>query len=81
MQTWLLLILDIMPNGIYEEAFYDELEKLGFKFPWQKKKRRRRKKETWKEKFASSLDSNIKEYNIDTRLSKGIARFMFRRGI
>ena len=64
---------------IYQHAFNDELEKLGFKFPWQKKKKK--EKETWKTKFASAIQNEVKEYNLDSRFAKGIARFISRRGL
>jgi len=66
-------------DDIYINAFCDEMEKLGFKFPWQKKKRK--KKDTWKTKFASSIQSSISEHNLDTRFGKGIGRLVLKSGI
>ena len=63
-------------KSIYEESFVDELEKISFlKF----RKRKQPKKETWKEKFASRLKSNIKEYHLDTSFGRGLARFILRK--
>jgi len=64
---------------IYHDSFNNELEKLGFKFPWQKKKKK--EKESWKTKFASTIQNEVKEYNLDSRFAKGIARFISRRGL
>lgn len=66
-------------DNIYDDAFDNELEKLGFKFPWQKKKKK--EKDTWKTKFASSIKIDVKEHNLDSRAAKGFAKFMLKRGI
>jgi len=66
-------------NEYYKHGFCDELEKLGFRFPWQKKKKK--EKETWKTKFASTIQNEVKEYNLDSRFAKGIARFISKKGI
>ncbi len=67
-------------EDIYQESFNDELEKLGFKFPWQKKKRKK-KKEPWKEKFASMMAGNVQEYDIKSRFAKSFGRFISKRGL
>lgn len=70
-----------MNNQAYASAFKDELEKLGFKFPWQKKKRKKKNKESWKSKFASSIQNTISEHNLDTRFGKSIGRIILKRGL
>jgi len=68
-----------MLRDVYIESFNNELEKLGFKFPWQKKKRK--EKETWKTKFASAITNEVREYNVGSGIAKGIARFIMRKNL
>lgn len=70
-------------NEHYNHGFNDELEKLSFKFPWQKKKKKKKKSKitTWKEKFASDIKATVSEHNLDIRFARGFARLMTRRGI
>jgi hypothetical protein len=64
---------------IRQEAFIDELEKIAFRFPWQKKKKKK-KKESWKTKFAASMSSQLTAHDIGTRIGIGFGKFVTRRG-
>ena len=67
-------------NKYYEHGFIDELEKIAFSFPWNRKKRKRRKnkQEGWKEKLTSTITNNVKQYKLEAKIGKMFSKIIFK---